>query len=97
MSDTLDPDDWDAFRTLAHRAVDDMVDYMSTARERPVWRPVPDEVRDSLSGPAPRQGKGEERAKPYIPLSNSTILSAEPDTAIISVVVAYPSAETSKS
>ena len=62
MSDTLDPDDWDAFRTLAHRAVDDMVDYMSTARERPVWRPVPDEVRDSLSGPAPRRGKGEEAA-----------------------------------
>jgi len=35
--------------------VDDMLDYLRTARERPVWRPVPADVRARLSGPAPRQ------------------------------------------
>ena len=32
-----------------------MLEYLRTARERPVWRPVPAEVRQRLSGPVPRQ------------------------------------------
>lgn len=32
-----------------------MLEYLRTARERPVWRPVPREVRQRLSGPAPRE------------------------------------------
>jgi len=32
-----------------------MLEYLRTARERPVWRPVPAEVHARLSGPAPRQ------------------------------------------
>jgi glutamate/tyrosine decarboxylase-like PLP-dependent enzyme len=35
--------------------VDDMLEYLRTARERPVWQPVPDAVRARLSGPAPRE------------------------------------------
>lgn len=31
-----------------------MLEYLRNARERPVWRPVPAEVRRRLSGPAPR-------------------------------------------
>ena len=31
-----------------------MLEYLRTARERPVWRPVPTEVRQRLSGAAPR-------------------------------------------
>jgi len=34
--------------------VDEMLDYLRTVRERPVWRPVPREVRARLSGSAPR-------------------------------------------
>jgi aromatic-L-amino-acid/L-tryptophan decarboxylase len=34
--------------------VDEMLDYLRTVRERPVWRPVPPEVRRRLVGPAPR-------------------------------------------
>ena len=32
-----------------------MLDYLRTARERPVWRPVPADVRARLSGPVPRE------------------------------------------
>ncbi len=42
---TLDPSDWEAFRTQAHRMLDDIVDYTKNIRERPVWQSIPDEVR----------------------------------------------------
>lgn len=45
---TLDPADWDAFRALAHRMVDDSLDFLQTLRDRPAWTPLPAEVRSSL-------------------------------------------------
>ena len=35
--------------------VDEMLEFLRTARERPVWRPVPAEVRKRLAGPVPRE------------------------------------------
>jgi glutamate/tyrosine decarboxylase-like PLP-dependent enzyme len=55
---SLDPADargWEELRALGHQMVDDMLEHLRTARERPVWRPVPAEVRARLSGPAPRE------------------------------------------
>ena len=57
---TLDPDDWEEFRGLTHRMVDDVVGYLATLGERPAWQPMPDEVRRSFEGPVPRHGSGEE-------------------------------------
>ncbi|MCA9156926.1 MAG: hypothetical protein KDA72_01285 [Planctomycetales bacterium] len=37
---SLDPSDWDAFRRLSHQALDDMLDYISEIRQRPVWQPA---------------------------------------------------------
>src|SRR3981081_220942 len=55
---SLDPVDargWEELRQLGHRMVDEMLEYLRTVRERPVWRPVPADVRKRLSGtPAPR-------------------------------------------
>jgi glutamate/tyrosine decarboxylase-like PLP-dependent enzyme len=34
--------------------VDEMLEHLRTVRERPVWRPVPAEIRRRLAGPAPR-------------------------------------------
>jgi glutamate/tyrosine decarboxylase-like PLP-dependent enzyme len=53
--ETLDPQDWDGMRRLAHRITDDALDYIHSARERPVWRPVPAEVAARLTAPAPGQ------------------------------------------
>src|SRR6516162_8395709 len=55
--DSLDPDDWAAFRAQAHRMLDDIVDYVETIRRRPVWRPVPEETRAALREPLPRAGR----------------------------------------
>ena len=44
-SETLDPQNWDEIRAQGHRMLDDMIDYAANIRERPVWRPIPDDVR----------------------------------------------------
>jgi glutamate/tyrosine decarboxylase-like PLP-dependent enzyme len=54
MSDTtLDPDDWEQFRQLGHRMIDDVVDNLRTVGDRPVWRPVPPDVKARLREPVP--------------------------------------------
>ena len=55
---TLDPDSWEELRALGHRMVDDMVAYLATVRERPVWQPTSAEAREALAQPAPREGAG---------------------------------------
>jgi aromatic-L-amino-acid/L-tryptophan decarboxylase len=44
-SETLDPQDWDDIRAQGHRMLDDMFDYAADIRARPVWQPIPDDVR----------------------------------------------------
>src|SRR5580692_7328822 len=50
---TLDPSDWPGFRAQAHRMLDDMIDYVENIRERPVWQPIPDEVRSRFHSDLP--------------------------------------------
>jgi len=43
--ETLDPADWEEMRLLGHRIVDDMLDYLQTVRDRPVWTHQPEDVK----------------------------------------------------
>ena len=52
-AETLDPDDWESSRALAHRMVDEAVAHLAGVRERPVWRPMPDDVRSRLQTDLP--------------------------------------------
>jgi aromatic-L-amino-acid decarboxylase len=54
---TLDPADWAAFRAQAHRMLDDMLGYIENIRERPVWQPIPAEVRARFRSAAPHIGE----------------------------------------
>lgn len=58
----FDPQDWDGFRALAHRMVEDMLWNLRTVRDRPVWQAVPDEVQGRLRTALPREGIGVEEA-----------------------------------
>ena len=49
----LDPDDWDEFRAASRRALDDMIDFLRTVRDRPVWQPAPPEVARAFRAPLP--------------------------------------------
>src|SRR5580698_3465329 len=50
---TLDPADWPAFRAQAHRMLDDIIEYVENIRDRPVWQPIPDEVRSHFRSEVP--------------------------------------------
>jgi len=54
-SRSLDPDDWTGFREQAHHMLDDMLGYMETMREFPVWQVIPDEVRARFREALPTQ------------------------------------------
>ncbi len=55
FEETLDPDDWGGLRSLGHRMVDDMIDYLQDVRQRPVWQPVPEEVKNFFHQPLPEE------------------------------------------
>jgi glutamate/tyrosine decarboxylase-like PLP-dependent enzyme len=55
---TLDPADWGAFRQLAHDMLDAALDSLQQVRQGPVWRPVPDAVKQALAEPLPREPQG---------------------------------------
>jgi aromatic-L-amino-acid/L-tryptophan decarboxylase len=51
--ESLDPADWAALRELGVQMVTDMMEYLKTVRERPVWQPVPEPVKDRFRQPLP--------------------------------------------
>lgn len=53
MNETLDPSNWNEMRQLGHLMVDDMINYLSTIREQPVWRPIPEEVKETFNSKIP--------------------------------------------
>lgn len=53
---SLDPADWNAFRSDAHALLDVCIDHIRGARDRPVWTPMPEEVKKDLSVPLPLDG-----------------------------------------
>jgi glutamate/tyrosine decarboxylase-like PLP-dependent enzyme len=59
--ETLDPENWDELRTLAHRMVDDMFSYLQTVGERPAWQPIPDTSKEQLNRPIPMEPLGAEQ------------------------------------
>lgn len=60
--ETLDPENWDEMRALAHRMVDDAITHLETLRERPVWQPIPEEIEARFEAPAPHEPAGAEAA-----------------------------------
>ena len=52
--ETLDPEDWEALRTLGYRMLDDMLDYLRDVRDRPAWQPPTASARAVIAGPVPR-------------------------------------------
>ena len=51
----LDPQDWAAFRALAHRALDETLDAVHDIRDGVPWKPIPAEVRAAIGDdPLPR-------------------------------------------
>lgn len=54
MTETLDPADWSEFARAAHAALDQAIARTASLRDRPLWRDVPQPLRDSLRQPLPQ-------------------------------------------
>lgn len=52
--ETLDPQAWDRMSALGRRMVDDMMEYLRTVRDRPVWQPLPENVKEAFRRPIPQ-------------------------------------------
>ena len=61
IEESLDPHDWASMKDLGHRMVDDIMEYLETVRDRPVWRPIPETVKADLDQPLPLQPEGPEK------------------------------------
>lgn len=61
LDESLDPRDWEAFRQVAHSALDEAIDYLKDVRQRPVWQPVPEDVKGRLHEPFPVAPQGIEK------------------------------------
>lgn len=44
--ETLDPENWQELKNLGHQMIDDMFDYLRSARQRPVWQPIPENSKE---------------------------------------------------
>ena len=53
---SLDPTDWEGFRRTARRALDRMIDDLAGVEDRPVWQPMPDDLRARFREDLPREG-----------------------------------------
>jgi aromatic-L-amino-acid decarboxylase len=53
--DPADPSDWRGLREQGHRMLDDMFDYLEDLRNKPVWQPIPEPVRQQFRESLPRQ------------------------------------------
>lgn len=51
----LDPDNWEDTRELAHKLVDTAVNHTRDVRKRPVWRDMPEQVREQFEAPVPQE------------------------------------------
>jgi aromatic-L-amino-acid/L-tryptophan decarboxylase len=52
-AETLDPDDWSEALAVSHGILEDAVAYLRDVRERPVWKEMPQDVREFFDSPAP--------------------------------------------
>ena len=53
--ETLDPENWDEMRELGHRMIDDTIDWLQSAGERPVWQRMPEEVAATFNRACPTE------------------------------------------
>ncbi len=52
--ESLDPDNWEDMRALGHRMVDDAISYLKDVEQRPVWKPMPEQLADQFKAALPQ-------------------------------------------
>lgn len=60
--ETLDPDSWEQLKVLGYRMVDDLIDYLSSVRQRPPAMMVDEKGAAAFMKPLPMEPEGIEKA-----------------------------------
>ncbi len=60
--ETLDPTDWNRMKDLGCQMVVDMMNYLESVRDRPVWQPIPKSVKEFFTKPIPKDPEGVDKA-----------------------------------
>ena len=60
--ETLDPENWDELKSIAHQMIEDSFNYIQTVEERPVWQQFPIDIADSFKSKAPLEPEGIEKS-----------------------------------
>lgn len=55
LEESLDPANWDEMKQLAHTMVDDMFAFLQNVRQRPAWKPIPEDTRCHLQTSLPTE------------------------------------------
>lgn len=56
IEETLDPKDWEEMRAIGHLMMDDMIDYLKDIKDKPVWKPIPEETKTFFKEDLPEHG-----------------------------------------
>ncbi|MBP6568689.1 MAG: aminotransferase class V-fold PLP-dependent enzyme [Saprospiraceae bacterium] len=56
IEETLDPKDWEEMRAIGHLMMDDMIDYLKDIKDKPVWKPIPEETKTFFKEELPEYG-----------------------------------------
>ena len=75
---SLDPEDWESLRQLGHQAFDDVIEYLKTVRDRPIWQPLPEASLELFAQslpihPSPREHVYEEVREHVLPYPTGNI------------------------
>jgi aromatic-L-amino-acid/L-tryptophan decarboxylase len=78
VEENLDPKDWREFEKLSHQMLDDMVQYIKTLRDQPVWKPPSSDSKRFLTealptSPAPLEQVYQEFKEHILPFTNGNI------------------------
>jgi glutamate/tyrosine decarboxylase-like PLP-dependent enzyme len=57
IEETLDPENWEEIKQLGYQIIDDMVAHLKNIRKQPVWRPIPQQVKDVFQSSIPIEGQ----------------------------------------
>lgn len=56
--ETLDPENWEDYKALAHQMVDDIFQFLISLNDQPVWQKTPEYVKDSFKQKLPQEKCG---------------------------------------
>ena len=56
LEETLDPNNWNDYKNLGYKIIDDIVDFLKDVENRKVWQPIPKSLHNEYKTSLPKSG-----------------------------------------